>query len=145
MDANPLGSKYVEYLLGCKRKQCEEEKIASLSTPNTIQEREASSCVLPRDKLVSLLEESKCSHCRQHSVKVKDSKSKGYGCTPSFYLHCSSCGASYQYHTSATWENPSTLKHERGTLRVVPVLFLVGILLSGLTYHQVSQVLLMSD
>ena len=99
------------------------------------------SCVLPKEKLIALVEESKCSYCKKHTVKVKGVQWRGHGCTPSFDLDCSSCGQSSQYHTSPLWEQPripdNSPKH---TLRVIPVLLLIGTLLSGLTYHQVSQV-----
>ena len=76
---------------------------------------------------------------------MKDAQWKGHGCTPSFTLHCGKCNKSYPYHTSHTWKKPSLLQATKETLKVLPVLFLVGMLLSGLTYHQVSDACFISN
>ena len=99
----------------------------------------------PKKSLIKLIEDSRCTYCSQHSVKVKDAQWKGHGCTPSFTLHCGKCNKSYPYHTSHTWKKPALLQATKETLKVLPVLFLVGMLLSGLTYHQVSDACFISN
>lgn len=112
------------------------------------------SCVLPQEEVIKLVEHGQCVYCKHSPLKVQVSHWRGHGCTPSFTVQCSSCKKSYKHHTSALWEKPLAQKSELerseshqtpNTLRVVPVLFLVGILLSGLTYHQVSSSSSVSD
>ena len=95
------------------------------------------SCVLTKEEVIKLVEDGKCVYCKHSSLKVHDTQWRGHGCTPSFTVDCSHCKKSYQHHTSSVW-NTKTSPQGHKTLRIVPVLLLVGILLSGLTYHQVG-------
>ena len=94
-----------------------------------------SSVLIKERDLIELLEGRKCDSCFNRNQEVQQIVNKRKGFCPKFDLKCKICNKKDSFQGSKDWIG--NIKTKQSAVPTLSILFLVGLILSGLSYEAV--------